>query len=136
MMDLKKILRGELEEGFIRLFIAAGWLVMGIASGLALLFSSTQMAAGILIGGVISCLNAIGLAKDCRRSVRWGSMAAYFGGLSVRLGLITLAVTIAFLFFQESFSPIGLFIGLSIGVLNFYLFVLGMVAYKFWVKEA
>ncbi len=136
MSTIKRVLRGELGENFTRFFIAASWLVMAVAACVALLVSTQKMSIGILIGGTISSLNYLGLDKDCRRTVRWGTIAAYFGGLAVRMALIALAVTIAFLFFRNIFSPIGLFLGLSIGVINFYLLVLGMLAYKFRVKEA
>ena len=136
MSWILKTLRGELEEDFIRIFIGAGWLTMALFSLITSILYSVDMAIGIMIGGTITGLNSLGLEKDCKRAVRWGSMAAYFGGLSVRMALIALCVTVAFLFFREYFSPIGLFIGLSVGVANFYILVLGMVAYKFRVKEA
>ncbi len=136
MSGIRQVLRGELGDNFTRFFIAASWFLMAGAALVALLISSEKMSVGILIGGTISGLNYIGLEKDCRRTVRWGTIAAYFGGLAVRMALIALAVTIAFLFFRNFFSPIGLFIGLSIGIINFYILVLGMLAYKFRVKEA
>ncbi len=136
MKGLVQILRGELEEDFIRFFIGAGWLSMALLALVTSFLYSNEAATGILLGGTISGLNSIGLEKDCRRAVRWGSMAAYFGGMSVRMALIALCVTVSFSFFREYFSPIGLFVGLSVGVVNFYILVLGMVAYKFRVKEA
>ncbi len=136
MTGVKQVLRGELGDNFTRSFIAASWLLMAVAALVALFVSSEKMSIGILIGGSISGLNYIGLERDCRRTVRWGTIAAYFGGLAVRMALIALAVTIVFLFMKNVFSPIGLFIGLSIGVINFYMLVLGMLAYKFRVKEA
>lgn len=136
MKGFSQILRGELEEDFIRLFIGAGWLLMALLALVTSFLCSSEVATGILLGGTITGLNSIGLEKDCRRTVRWGSMAAYFGGMSVRMALIALCVTVAFLFFREYFSPLGFFVGLSVGVVNFYILVLGMVAYKFRVKEA
>jgi len=136
MTGVKQVLRGELGDNFTRSFIAASWLLMAVAALVALFVSSEKMSVGILIGGSIASLNYIGLERDCRRTVRWGTIAAYFGGLAVRMALIALAVTVVFLFFKNIFSPIGLFIGLSIGVINFYMLVLGMLAYKFRVKEA
>ncbi len=98
--------------------------------------STTQMSAGILLGGIIANLNCVGLNKDCKRMMKWRSMAAYYAGMAVRMGLIALAVTVAILFFKEIFSPIGLFIGLSVGVINFYLLVIAMLIYRVKFKEA
>ncbi len=133
---LPQILKGEFSDDFIRFFIGAGWCVVGLLAVSFFLFHSEKMAIGIIIGGVISGFNSIGLEKDCRRMVRWQSMAAYFAGLSVRMALITLGVSIAFLFLREYFSPVGLFIGLSAGVIIFYILVIGMIAYKLRMKEA
>jgi hypothetical protein len=54
----------------------------------------------------------------------------------VRLGLIALAVLVALLIFPQYVSQVGLFVGLSVAVLNFYFWVLAMVIYRVRVKEA
>ena len=135
-MDIKAILTGNLDPAFIRLFMAANWITMAVLLVVSTLFSSSQMAAGILLGGIIANLNCIGLDKDCKRMVRWRSMAAYYAGMAVRMGLVALAVTVAILFMKEVFSPIGLFIGLSVAVINFYLLVIAMLIYRVKFKEA
>lgn len=63
-------------------------------------------------------------------------MGAYYAGMAVRMALVCLAVTLCMLFFSEYFSPVGIFIGLSVAVVNFYLIVLGMLVYRFRFKEA
>ena len=135
-VNIRSILTGNLDPAFIRLFMAANWIVMAILLVVSTLFSSSQMAAGILLGGVIANLNCIGLDKDCKRMMRWRSMAAYYAGMAVRMGLVALAVTVAILFMKEVFSPIGLFIGLSVSVINFYLLVIAMLIYRVKFKEA
>ncbi len=135
-MDIKAILTGNLDPAFVRLFMAANWITMAVLLVVSTLFSSSQMAAGILLGGIIANLNCIGLDKDCKRMVRWRSMAAYYAGMAVRMGLVALAVTVAILFMKEVFSPIGLFIGLSVAVINFYLLVIAMLIYRVKFKEA
>lgn len=135
-MDIKAILTGNLDPAFIRLFMAANWITMAVLLVVSTLFSSSQIAAGILLGGIIANLNCIGLDKDCKRMVRWRSMAAYYAGMAVRMGLVALAVTVAILFMKEVFSPIGLFIGLSVAVINFYLLVIAMLIYRVKFKEA
>ena len=135
-VNIRAILTGNLDPAFIRLFMAANWITMAVLLVVSTLFSSSQMAAGILLGGVIANLNCIGLDKDCKRMVRWRSMAAYYAGMAVRMGFVALAVTVAILFMKEVFSPIGLFIGLSVAVINFYLLVIAMLIYRVKFKEA
>jgi len=133
---LKAVISGELDKGFVRYYMAANWLLLGLMVAIATAVSSPDMAVGILIGGIIINLNSIGLERDCRRILRMHSMVAYYGGLAVRLGLITLAVLAALLVFPEILSPVGLFIGLSVGVINFYILVLAMMIYRIRFKEA
>lgn len=135
-VNIKAILTGNLDPAFVRLFMAANWITMAVLLVVSTLFSSSQMAAGILLGGIIANLNCIGLDKDCKRMVRWRSMAAYYAGMAVRMGMVALAVTVAILFMKEVFSPIGLFIGLSVAVINFYLLVIAMLIYRVKFKEA
>ncbi len=130
------IARGELPDNFARLFLGVNWMVLAAMTAGAALLSTPQMATGILIGGVMANLNLRGLDKDCKRAVRWGSMAAYYAGMAVRMGLISLAVTVLFLFLPDLFSPLGLFAGLSVGVINFYILTALMVVNRVRFKEA
>ncbi|NPA95931.1 MAG: ATP synthase subunit I [Thermodesulfobacteria bacterium] len=134
--NIRAILTGNLDPAFIRQFMAANWVVMALLVIGSSFLSSPEMSAGILLGGIIANLNCVGLNKDCKRMMRWRSMAAYYAGMAVRMGLIALAVTVAILFFKETFSPIGLFIGLSVAVINFYLLVIAMLIYRVKFKEA
>ncbi len=135
-MILKNILMGDLGEYFSKYFVAANWLLLAVMVIVAVVVSTPKMASGILAGGVVANLNCIGLERDCRRMIRWRTMAAYYGGLAVRLGLIALAVTAILLVFPAIFSPVGLFIGLSAPVVIFYLLVLAMVIHRVRFKEA
>ncbi len=134
--SIRAILTGNLDPSFIRLFMAANWIVLAILVTTSMLFLSDRFSAGVLVGGVISNLNTLGLDKDCKRMVRWRSMAAYYAGMAVRMGLIALAVTVTILFMKELFSPIGMFVGLSVSVINFYLLVTAMLIYRAKFKEA
>jgi hypothetical protein len=133
---LKMILRGDIDPTFIKLFTGANWILMVVMVAIAGLVSTPQMAAGVLLGGLIANLNCVGLDRDCQRMLRWRHMGAYYGGMAVRMGLIALAVTVAFLFFPGIFSPVGLFIGLSVAVVNFNILTLAMVIYRARFKEA
>ncbi len=133
---LKMILRGDIDPTFIKLFNGANWILMVVMVAVAGLVSTPQMAAGILLGGLIANLNCAGLDRDCQRMIRWRHMGAYYGGMAVRMGLIALAITVAFLYFPGIFSPVGLFIGLSVAVVNFNIVTLAMVIYRARFKEA
>jgi len=135
-VNLKSILTGNLDLRFIKIFLGINWIILALLTLTSLFFFPTKVASGILIGGLIANLNCIGLNKDCNRVMRWRSMAVYYAGMAVRMGLIALAVTVAILFYKEYFSPIGLFIGLSVAVINFYLLVIGMLFYRVKFKEA
>ena len=133
---IKDVLSGQLDLSFIRLYIGVNWVILSALIISSLFFLNTQMTLGILIGGILTNLNCVGLNRDCLRVVRWRSMAAYYAGMAVRMGLIALAVTVVVLFYREYLSPVGLIIGLSVGVINFFLITLGMLVYRVKFKEA
>jgi hypothetical protein len=133
---LKAVISGNLDKQFVKYYVAANWFLLGMMVAIASVVSSSDMAVGILVGGIIINLNSIGLERDCRRMQRQHTMIVYYAGLAVRLGLITLAVLAALLVFPEILSPVGLFIGLSVGVINFYILVLAMMIYRIRFKEA
>jgi hypothetical protein len=133
---IRAILGGDLDSRFVKLFLIANWILTGLLGLGACLVSTPQMAIGILTGGTIANLNCMGLNRDCQRVTRWRNRIAYGGGLIVRLSLIALAVLFALLVFPQFVSQVGLFIGLSVAVLNFYLLVVAMVIYRVRVKEA
>ena len=133
---LKAIISGNLDERSLRYYIAANWVLLGLMVAVATVVSSSNMAMGILLGGVIINLNSMGLKRDCRRMLHYHSMAVYYVGLAVRLGLVLLTVLLALLLFPENFSPMGLFVGFSVGIINFYIWVLAMVIHRVCAKEA
>lgn len=133
---LRAIISGNLDGRFLKYYMAANWILLGLMVAVAGVVFSSNMAVGVLVGGIIANLNSIGLERDCRRTVRCHSRGPYYGGFAVRLGLITLAVLAALLIFPEVVSPVGLFIGLSVGVINFYILVLAMVIHRIHFKEA
>ncbi len=133
---IRSILKGDLDLSFLKVFTAANWILMVLMVAAAGAFSTPRMAAGVLLGALIANLNCAGLDKDCKRMMRWRHMGAYYGGMAVRMGLIALTVTVAFLYFPGIFSPVGLFIGLSVAVVNFNIVTLAMVIYRVRFKEA
>lgn len=133
---LTAIFKGEFDPGFTRLFTAANWVLLAVLVTMSGFLATPEMTSGILAGGIVANLNCLGLDRDCQRMVRWRSMGAYYAGMAVRMALVCLAVTVCLLFFGDYFSPVGIFIGLSVAVLNFYLIVLGMLFYRFRFKEA
>ena len=134
-MMLKAVVSGNLDRQFVKYYMIANWVLLGLMVAVVTVVSLSNMALGILIGGIISNLNSMGLEYDCRRVLCMHSRGIYYGGFAVRLGLITLAVLAALLVFPGVLSPVGLFIGLSVGVINFYILVLAMVIHRICVKE-
>lgn len=132
----KALINGNIDEHFIKYYKFANWILLVLMAVVANVVSSLDIVTGILAGGFIANLNCIGLERDCKRMVRWHTVIVYYGGLAVRLGLITLAVTAAFLIFPKLISPIGFFIGLSVMVINFYILLLAMVIHRVCFKEA
>ena len=133
---VKDILTGNLDFSFIRLYIGINWVILSLLIIGSIFLFKLNFTLGILLGGLLVNLNCVGLNRDCLRVVRWRSMAAYYAGMAVRMGIIALAVTVAMLFYKEYFSPVGLVLGLSVGVINFFLLVLGMLVYRVKFKEA
>jgi hypothetical protein len=133
---LRAVISGDLDEGFVKYYMVANWVLLGLMVAVVSVVSSSDMALGVMVGGIIINLNGIGLERDCRRMLRVHTVVAYYGGFAVRLGLITLAVLASLLVFPEVLSPVGLFIGLSVGVINFYILVLVMVIHRVRFKEA
>jgi len=132
---IRSLLKGELAEGLMTSFLRFNWIIGGLAA-MGFYLWRQDMFGGVVMGLLIANLNCLGLQRDCNRVVRWGNIFLYYGGLAVRMALITLAVTVIFLFLPVKLSPVGLFIGLSVPVANFYLIVAMILFYKFRVKEA
>jgi len=127
---MKSILCGDLDQGFIKIFLVFNFLLTLLISLSMYFIFSDKMAMGALFGGAISNLNCSGLYKDCIRTVKWQTIAAYYGGLAVRMGLISLAVVVLMVFLSDIFSMVGLFTGLSVGVINFYIIFFIMLLNK------
>ncbi len=130
MTRVVQILRGDFDTDFITMFHWVNWALFVLLVLGALMFFDIRTAYGVFLGSFIATINCMGLHRDCSRLLRMRSMAAYFGGLAVRLGLIVLAVTVIFLFFKQFVSAIGFLIGLSVVIVNFYIWVLGIVIFK------
>lgn len=135
MTMIREILTGRIDEQFIKRFIFLNWIISGIMA-FVLFFVAKNLAIGMAIGAIIANLNCMGLDRDCRKVIRWGNIFVYYAGLAVRLGLVALAVTAAFLIFPAYVSPVGLFLGLSVAVINFYIMVVLMVINRVRLKEA
>jgi len=130
MTRVAQILRGDFDTDFITMFHWLNWALFSALVIGALLFFNFRVAVGVFWGSLLATINCMGLHKDCSRLLRMRSMAAYFAGLAVRLGLILLAVTVIFLFFKKFVSTIGFLVGLSVVIVNFYIWVLGILIFK------
>lgn len=135
IMMIKYLLAGRIDDQFIRRFISFNW-VLSAFMVFVLSFAAGKLAIGAAIGAVIANFNCMGLNRDCRKVMLWRNIFVYYAGLAVRLGLVALAVTAAFLVFPAYISPVGLFLGLSVAVINFYIMVVVMVINRVRLKEA
>ncbi|UKL13809.1 ATP synthase subunit I [Dissulfurimicrobium hydrothermale] len=126
----------RLDGQFVKRFIFLNWVLSGLLFVFFLACFDVKAAIGVAVGAIIANLNCIGLDRDCKRIVRWRNIFVYYAGLAVRLGLVALAVTAAFLIFPGYISPVGLFVGLSVAVINFYILVVVMVINRVRLKEA
>ncbi len=135
---IKNLIAGHFDDGFVCHFLIFNWLTGVVLIAILSFFTSEQIIVGTAIGFAIASLNSAGLHKDCLRVMRYSSVYVYYGGLAVRIGLIALVVTVALLYLKSYVSPIGLFIGLSVPVINFYLLTLLVVitTFRYKYKEA
>lgn len=133
---IKNLIAVRLDDGFVRHFLIVNWFIGAALMVILSFVTSEQISVGTAIGFAISSLNSVGLHKDCVRVMQYRSVYVYYGGLAVRIGLIALAVTVALLYLKSYVSPIGLFIGLSVPVINFYFLTISIVIKNFRYKEA
>jgi len=127
---ITEILRGDFDTDFIKIFHYINWILL-----LSFVFASYYMydlriAISVFLGALIATVNCIGLDRDCVNLLRLKSVFAYMSRFAVRLGLILLAVTALFLFFPKQISSFAFLVGLSVVVVNFYIWVLGILVFK------
>ncbi len=137
MTRVAEILHGDFDVDFISIFHRINLLLLAVMVLAAGGFWGAKVALGVLLGAGLATVNCWGLDRDCNRLMRWRSMAAYYGGFAVRLGLVVLAVTVIFLFFPHFVSVVGFLVGLSVVIVNFYIWVLGILVFRvLGTKEA
>ncbi len=78
---------------------------------------------GILLGGIIACVNVLGTLRDTNRIVKYKTTFVYYIGVIGRLILSVLIIVTFFRKFPGSFSIPGIFIGLSVVPITFFLLV-------------
>ena len=117
---------GEVDEGLGKRFLIAIWLVLLALVAAGNLFWTPKGVHGILLGGVVAGINALGIWRDIRRLVRLRNMAIYFIGWTARMVLAILVIATLVIKFPDQFSLLGIFIGITVVPITFLILVFQM----------
>ncbi len=105
---------GKLEEGLGPRFIIGNWLMLLVFFAFGNLIGTPEITRGILLGGVVSNLNCMGILRDIKRLVRWRRQFVYFFGMLTRMLLIALVIGAVLVRFSGKVSVVGVFLGVSV----------------------
>ncbi len=117
------IWKGNIDEGLGKRFIIACWAMLAIEVAAANLWWNPQGVKGILLGGIIANINILGTFRDTNRIVKFRTTLVYYIGVLTRLVLTGIIIFTFIKKFPESFSFLGIFIGLSVVPIAFLLMV-------------
>jgi len=117
------IWQGDIDKGLGRRFIITCWAMLLLEVAAANIWWTPHGLKGILLGGVIACLNVIGTFRDTNRIVRFKTTLVYYIGVLTRLVLTGVIIVTFLKRFPGSFSILGIFIGLSVVPIAFFLLV-------------
>ena len=117
------IWQGNIDKGLAKRFIIACWAMLVVVTAAANICWTPEGVKGILLGGIIANLNIIGTFRDTSRIVKFKTALVYYVGVLARL-ILTCIIILTFLKkFPGTFSIPGIFIGLSVVPLSFFLLV-------------
>ncbi len=117
------IWQGRIDKGLGRRFIITCWAMLMVELAAANIWWTPQGTKGILLGGIIANLNLIGTFRDTNRIVKFKTALVYYIGVLTRLVLTGLVIVTFLKKFPGSFSILGIFIGLSVVPIAFFLLV-------------
>jgi hypothetical protein len=112
-------------------------VILGLFTGVSLLFMPIQFTLGVLLGGLISIANFFWLKRDLRvvfGNLTGGAKSTIMFRYYIRF--FVSAVIIFFIISQTVVDVIGLLVGLSIVVINIVLTLLMGLSKKNLVEEA
>ncbi len=124
------IWRGNIDEGLGKRFMIACWAMLALEVATANLWWNPQGVKGILLGGIIANLNILGTFRDTGRIVKFRAAWVYYIGVLARLVLAGAIILTFIKKFPGSFSFLGIFIGISVVPLAFFLMVFQAVLTK------
>ncbi len=117
---------GEVDEGLAKRFLIAIWIILLALVAAGNLFWTPKGVHGILLGGVVAGINALGIWRDIRRLVRLRNVAIYFIGWTARMVLTILVIATLVMKFPDKFSLLGIFIGITVVPITFLVLVFQM----------
>ena len=117
------IWQGKIDKGLAKRFMIACWAMLLAVTAAANIWWTPEGVKGILLGGVIANLNIIGTFRDTNRIVKFKTALVYYIGVLARLVLAGIIILTFLKKFPGTFSIPGIFIGLSMVPLTFFLLV-------------
>jgi len=121
---------GELDEGLGKRFLIAIWIILLALVAGGNLFWTPQGVHGILLGGIVAGINALGIWRDTKRLVKWRNQAVYFIGWIARMTLAILVIATLVVRFPGTFSLPGVFLGITVVPITFFILVFQMQLVK------
>ena len=122
---------GDLDEKFVKRFLAGTWLMLAAFIAAGNIFWSEQGTLGIIVGGVLANLNCLGIYRDIFRMVRAQHRIVYFASMLGRLLIIALVVLIVLKKFPGRVSVPGMITGFSVVPATFLMVVIQMQIGRF-----
>ena len=124
------IWQGDIDKGVGKRFIITSWAMLAVLVAAANIWWTPEGVKGILLGGMIANLNLFGTFRDTNRIVKFRTALVYYIGVLTRL-ILTGVVLVTFIKkFPETFSYLGIFIGLSTVPMTFFLMVFQILLRK------
>ncbi len=129
------IWQGNIDKGLGKRFIITCWAMLLLEVAAANIWWTPQGVKGILLGGIIANLNIIGTFRDTNRIVKFKTALVYYIGVLTRLILAGVIIVTFLKKFPGAFSILGIFIGLSVVPIAFFLLVFQVVLTRKRLEE-
>ena len=117
------IWQGDIDKGLGKRFMLTCWAMLALEVAAANIWWTPQGVKGILLGGIIANINIIGTFRDTHRIVKFKTAVVYYIGVLTRLILAGVIIVTFLKKFPGSFSILGIFIGISVVPIAFFLMV-------------
>ncbi len=117
------IWQGDIDKSLGKRFMLACWAMLALEVAAANIWWTPQGVKGILLGGIIANINIIGTFRDTHRIVKFKTAVVYYIGVLTRLILAGVIIVTFLKKFPGAFSILGIFIGISVVPIAFFLMV-------------